>query len=229
MNFETKELNVMPEVMVTITPALAELGLKGQGTIAAPEVSPEELAEQPEIIKACMVTVGPNAIGHCLDGRGCKECLDGAPTEPGPSVAGGPLTSAYAAAELTGWFGANDSLYTVDKLQALYNVQAVGGIKDANHVDRKAVNANFAGDTTGCGANDKAPLIVAKPFEMKDSVNAGTSICLAKHTMKTPCSLSTNKLLRLCTKIGNRPLCLTFCVTLMSTHLKYWNKPKKNY
>lgn len=126
----------------------------GYGSINAGEHTIQDLQELGEAVQRHVVTVDPNAPSCCIDGRHCLRTLAGGEPDPRAGVAGGALVTAYAAAELTGWFG-NDDGSTIDRLQRLDALLNASGIVTGAHIDEAAEMANMAGGRTGCGADDK--------------------------------------------------------------------------
>ena len=142
----------------------------GFGTINGGELSPESAQELAEQVKEHLVEVDPASPSSCIDGRSCNECMDGQPPEPRPSVAGGALVTAYAAAELTGWLGHDEGSNSTQRLGRINKLLAAEGIKSGSHCDRGSVESNFIDPATGkaktgCGADDKFTEIIAQPYE----------------------------------------------------------------
>lgn len=105
--------------------------------------------------------VAENAPSSCIDGRACIACMDGSEPELRPGVAGGGMMTAYAAAELTGWFG--DAAGSSEEKIAAVHAQLLGyGIVSGGHCDEAASEHNFDGGKTGCGANDRMPEILQR-------------------------------------------------------------------
>jgi hypothetical protein len=162
----------------------------GYGAIAVPEMTDAEAQEFGEKTGQFIKRVDPNAPGCCIDGRGCSACMDGNPTELRPSVAGGPVMTAYAAAEAIGWFADNDTSSIEDRLVAVEAQLAHAGIQAGGHVDAKAVANQFVNPetgqaATGCGANDKAPAIVATPYERPAETQALTQAVMGSRYDET--------------------------------------------
>lgn len=146
----------------------------GFGKISAGELSAKSAAELADQIKEYVVAVDSDAPSCCIDGRKCISCMDGQNTEPRPSVAGGALITAYAAAELTGWFS-EDASPSSERLGRINRLLGAGQIKPGNHCDQTAVNAKFADGKTGCGADDRFSEIIVQPFDQAETIKAITS------------------------------------------------------
>lgn len=156
----------------------------GSGSIDAGKISAEQGQELAEAAKKRLVRVSPDAPSCCIDGRKCAECLNGKATEPRPSVAGGALITAYAAAELTGWFRNNTSS-SEEKLTEVQAVLEGQSIVLGGHCDEKARTNNFineetGGSKTGCGADDALPAILAKLFTDTETVHTLTRTLLGQ-------------------------------------------------
>jgi hypothetical protein len=149
------------EVMIQDVEVLVgeQIGV-GEGAIHT-DATVEEARALAELLPKYLVPVTKDAPGSCFDGRDCVYCLDGQNTEPRPSVAGGPLITAYAMAVETGWFGESPPQQLEQRLHLLADVLEAGEIRLGAHVDQVAVasqfiNAETGGAKTGCGADDKA-------------------------------------------------------------------------
>ncbi|MDL2362821.1 MAG: hypothetical protein QFB86_00370 [Patescibacteria group bacterium] len=156
----------------------------GTGNINAGEWTSDRETTIEEGIKRNLVSVDPYAPSCCIDGRGCVSCLNGEPTEPRHPVAGGALVTAYAAAELIGWFG--DTVGTSrEKLERIDRLLRTAGITTGGHCDDAAAAVAFKDPTTGipktgCGADDKLPEIVLLPYTEKETVFAITAALLGE-------------------------------------------------
>lgn len=148
------------------------------GKITAGETNRAEAEELASQARERMVAVSPDAPSCCIDGRRCEHTLAGGATEPRASVAGGALITAYAAAELLGWFGADDTTGPAQRLGRVADVLRANGIVLGNHCDQNAapllINLDEAGATalTGCGADDRLPEIMAKIFDEPIAMDA---------------------------------------------------------
>jgi hypothetical protein len=168
-------------VQTTLTASLAELGATGVGSIHS-ELNQEQAEALERKVPDFLRSVSENAKGCCIDGRSCGNCLNGQPTELGPKLAGGPLMSAYVAAEMTGWF-ADDAGDTRARLHIIKDKLEAEGIIAGAHVDEKAMSNGFVNpDTghaaTGCGADDKAEAIVQTVYDNPELVYALASTVL---------------------------------------------------
>jgi len=144
------------------------------GKITAGELSDAEAQELKAAAERHMVKVDPKQPSCCIDGRPCVHTMAGttiaeAPTTSRPSVAGGALVTAYAAAELSGWFG-NDDGDAASRLERINNLLEAGGIVTGNHCDENAVAQGFENPetkagATGCGADDRLPEILNKVYD----------------------------------------------------------------
>lgn len=149
--------DLMKPIVATVTPPVEV----GYGNIEAPKMSDEQAQELCETIAdKYLVKVNKDAPGCCIDGRGCVHRLNGEQTEPGPKVAGGPLITSYAAAELIGWFEPNDSTSVEERMSLINDKLEDAGIVCGGHCDTSAMASGFSENKTGCGANDKLPTII---------------------------------------------------------------------
>jgi hypothetical protein len=151
----------------------------GFGKINGGELSSEAATELSQQVSEHLVAVSPNAPSCCIDGRRCISCMDGQDTEPRPSVAGGALVTAYAAAELIGWFGADESSVT-QRLGRINKLLQAAGIKPGTHCDESAVKNKFADNKTGCGADDRFNEIMMQHYDNKDIVTTLTQTILGE-------------------------------------------------
>ena len=160
------------------------LGL-GHGTIDGGILSHEGTQELVEQVKEHLVAVDPNAPSTCIDGRPCGSCMDGGSSQARPSVAGGGLLTAYAAAELIGWFE-NDLNSSAERLRNVGDFLKAKQFKFGAHCDESAVKKGFkivTGDgkeipKTGCGADDRLVEIIVQPHENSGEVSALTAAIL---------------------------------------------------
>ncbi|MDL2342130.1 MAG: hypothetical protein QFB87_03580 [Patescibacteria group bacterium] len=158
----------------------------GHGKIDGGTLSAESANELAEQVTEHLVSVDKMAPSTCIDGRPCGECMDGSPTEARPSVAGGGLLTAYAAAELTGWFE-DDNLSTTGRLRNVGEYLGALQFKFGAHCDEGSVEKNFtavADDGSshpkiGCGADDLLVEILQQPYEHSDEVTALTAAVLS--------------------------------------------------
>jgi hypothetical protein len=151
----------MPEVIAV---NMGLLGF-GEGPLAPEGIDKEGDFETLLMeVKDHLVPIEADAPSCCMDGRGCIECMDGTKPQPRWSVAGGDLISAYAAAELIGWFPDEENS-PVERLQALYDHLTSGGLVVGAHCDELAVAYDFKKkndpnrERTGCTADDNFPTI----------------------------------------------------------------------
>ncbi|MBL8122037.1 hypothetical protein JNM87_04795 [Candidatus Saccharibacteria bacterium] len=148
--------------------AVANLGSVGfgGGTFSAEAVSEADVAETARQLPNYMVPVDIAAAGECIDGRPCRGMLGDAPAgveqkHIGPKVAGGPLQTAYAVAELLpGYF--DDHIEEVrplsgasDRAAFVAGLLSGRGIAIGGHTTAAATETNFADGKTGCGAAEK--------------------------------------------------------------------------
>lgn len=140
----------------------------GFGKITAGEIADDRKAELGQAVEENIVAVDPTLPSCCIDGRTCVHTMNQTPTQPRPAVAGGALVTAYAAAEMVGWFG-NDSLTPVERLARVNRVLLANGIQAGGHVDMHAIDAKFKAQDgmpkTGCGADDRLREIVMQSYE----------------------------------------------------------------
>jgi hypothetical protein len=132
----------------------------GFGDIDASLTTPESADELGKAVHRNLVRVSKHANGVCIDGRCCGKRMNDEPALVGPSCAGGPALTAYAAAEMTGWFSASDDRSANARFEDILTKLTDGGIGIGAHCDTKAVknqfkNINTGLPATGCGANDR--------------------------------------------------------------------------
>ena len=157
----------------------------GVGEISAGKTTPDQAQETGEQIGKYIVTVDPNAPSCCIDGRNCIHTLAtneaDQKTSPRPSVAGGAGVTAYAAAELVGWFAPQDNRPTLDRFADVDTQLRNNGIVPGGHTAKSAVEKNYLKDglpATGCGASDKFTDIAKRPFDSKDAVEKYTALAM---------------------------------------------------
>lgn len=181
-------------VQVTVGEPLGE----GSGNITS-TANLEEVHEMANTLPNFLVNVRKGACGVCGDGRGCTHTLAETAPEPGPSVFGGPLITAFGAAELVGdYFGSRSGATTVERQQEVADTLEAGGIALGAHVaedavektDKTFIDPETGLPQTGCGANDKFVSIMDKPANKKDFINGATQLLLgdkfnANHTKYT--------------------------------------------
>jgi len=161
---------------------------KGTGAISAEGFSEPEAHELAHKIgdEFLVDAAGP---GCCIDGRNCVHTMGETEPEPGPSVAGGPAITAYAAAEMVpGYFGKQSAETSEGRLHEVASTLRAGQIRLGAHVSAGAVQNHFrkpAADgslteasQTGCGASDEFKAIVAKPSEEAEFVRGTTALLL---------------------------------------------------
>lgn len=163
------------EILADVSNGQEDETASATGTINGGELDPSRAQELVSEIEKHMESVDPKSPSCCIDGRSCVHTLEGGPTDSRASVAGGALITAYAAAELVGWFGNDDSDVAV-RLGRINRMLRANGINPGNHCDELAVQNQFVNpDTkkpvTGCGADDRLPEIMAKPYENEQAVN----------------------------------------------------------
>jgi hypothetical protein len=143
----------------------------GYGNITAGKITDAELQEVGEQAPHYLVGVTKEAPSCCIDGRTCLYCMDREPTEPRPSVAGGAAVTSHAAAELAGWFEANDPTDSNERVAMVVQQLALNGIKSGGHCDLSAYEAAFEGGKTGCGAADKEATILKIESENHEAIS----------------------------------------------------------
>lgn len=153
------EIKRVPTESVDVTFTETPLGL-GYGAIHAPETTQAEAQERARNMTEFFVEVDPNEPSDCIDGRHALKLLDGSPYEsPRAGTAGGASVTGYAAAELTRYFGESEMTIKEKFDSIVERLETEAGnaqvIKVGGHVDADAVESDFAGDKTGCGAADK--------------------------------------------------------------------------
>lgn len=175
MLVDTREVESMPEIIVTIGDPIGV----GYGAINAEGMDVDAAAQELVTeVEDYLREVAEDAPSSCIDGRKCVACMDGSCSEPRPGVAGGGLISAYAAAELVGWF-ADDATDSSERLRLVYDFLASQGVAIGAHCDQGAIEAEFKGKT-GCGANDNLPKILHMLHENKAVVDQFTRVVLEK-------------------------------------------------
>lgn len=142
----------------------------GDGHISAAGFEAQDAQELAETIaQKYLVRVRPNAPGVCIDGRGCKCTMRGPESkpEPGPSLAGGTLLTAFGAAEmLEGYYGTKSANTSLGRLSEVKESLDAAGVAMGGHVTEAAAQKNFLNDKneveTGCGLNDKFKKVMAQ-------------------------------------------------------------------
>lgn len=152
----------------------------GNGPIEAPDMSDTEAQDKAERIERLYkVDVAMDTPGCCIDGRDCVCRLDNSETAPGPKCAGGPLITAYAAAKLTGWFGGREMTIS-EELTEIKDTLESAGIVIGGHCDQASAESSFSQGGTGCGADDKLPLIIENigSSKMRPLITGGVEMLL---------------------------------------------------
>lgn len=154
----------------------------GYGAIHA-EATQEQVETFVEEVEHYLKAVAEDAPGCCIDGRSCANCLDGSKTQVRPSVAGGPLVTAYVAARMTGWLPKDVSVE--EGLGIVADYLNANGILTGGHVDQAAVANNFVDSKsglpkTGCGALDQAPAIGERTHENREEILPISSMLLGE-------------------------------------------------
>lgn len=176
------ENSLMRQIMVG-----APLG-KGTGSITAADVSEQAVhALAKTINEQFMVDVSGSAAGCCIDGRCALHTMAGENTmlPIGPHAAGGPLFTAFGAAELVpGYYGEQSAVTGPGRLEEVKDTLSGAGVPLGAHVTDSAIAHGFTDDTgkaqTGCGLNDKFKLVMKKPAEEKDFVYATAQLLLGE-------------------------------------------------
>jgi hypothetical protein len=179
-HYEDNEPMAIELVEVTVGQALNV----GSGNISAGEMTPEREERIGEGVRNNIVAVNPDAPGCCIDGRGCRECMNGQKSEARAKVAGGPLITAYVAAEVTGWFGDSEDS-AEEKLERLAALLEANGVHVGGHVDINAASKEFIDPVTnkprtGCGANDRLPEILQVMHDDPETISALTDALLGE-------------------------------------------------
>lgn len=139
----------------------------GNGKIHAEDSTLERQSELLETAQRHLVAVDAAMPCGCIDGRSCERTLAGNETQPRPSIAGG-LTTAYAAAEMTGWFTETDGSTAVTRFASLGNTLAAAQIPTGNHVDKGHVENGYSDGGTGCGASDRLVANISNVYDYQD-------------------------------------------------------------
>lgn len=135
----------------------------GDGTLHAPTQSHESLQELGEtIVNRYLKHIDDDAPGVCMDGRACACMLHGqASPILGPKSAGGPLQTAFGAAEtVDGFYGSRSAIDAKGRIAEVADILTAGGIVISGHTTSGAVENGFKNpqsdeDQTGCGAAEK--------------------------------------------------------------------------
>lgn len=152
----------------------------GVGKISAKEFGADDAAKlAAQIDLRYLVSVSDAMPGTCIDGRACGVTLGGTKPQPGPSIAGGPSITAYAAAEMVGdYFGSTSAQTSLGRLQEIDEVLIASDIKLGGHVAKSAVEATnrtfidseTGAPKTGCGASDQFLAILSRLTDSADAV-----------------------------------------------------------
>ncbi|GEM_PF-3426732 len=146
---------------------------RGEGTIHA-DATQEQCEELVNKVENYLKRVADNAPGCCFDGRLCTRHMDGSAPDLRPSIAGGPLITAYIAAELSGWFEPEAPDDIESRIDIVKQKLEAEGVVLGAHVDEAAVATNFrkpdGSVRTGCGANDRAAAIVRAILDPSSAV-----------------------------------------------------------
>lgn len=174
MLLERTEGDTMANIVVTVGDPIGV----GDGLIHAEGMEHEENAQAvAEAVKRHVVSVSEDAPSSCIDGRQCVSCMDGEKSEPRPGVAGGGLISAYAAAELVGWFS-NDETTSEQRLKIVLDQLNEQGIITGAHCDTAALDSEFVNEIgaskTGCGADDNLPRILQTMYSQRSAIDSFT-------------------------------------------------------
>lgn len=161
------------DILRDVTVTVGEKIGAGKGTITAGDNPIKPATELAEQVRAHLVIVDPHAPSCCIDGRCAAHTLAGNTDmpEPRPAVAGGGNVTAYAAAELAGYFVANDTRHSSEKLQDIDSKLRSQGLVSGSHGDTAAAGNDFADPAdlslakTGCGAADKFKVIIGAFYD----------------------------------------------------------------
>lgn len=148
----------------------------GDGKLHAKQLSETELKELGDTTKAHIKKVEKSAFGVCMDGR-CAACtLDSGRTQLGPKCAGGPLQSAYAAAELIdNFFGVRSAETAEGRADEVATILKANGVQIGGHTTLSAKNNNYKNpetgeEQTGCGAAEKHAPAIRKILQNNDLI-----------------------------------------------------------
>lgn len=172
------------------------VGFGTEGALHAPEMQPDKVRALGETIRdKFLARVDTHAPGVCMDGRCCAKTMAGTAPVIGPKSAGGPLQTAYAAAELVpGYFGAQSAQDTIGRVNEVGELLAAQGIVIGGHTTEGAINNEFRNPETGivqtgCGAQEKhAPSterVAARDTSVMATVDALMGVAHAKITSKS--------------------------------------------
>ena len=157
----------------------------GHGQISNGNFTASQTQELAEIIaERYLVAVDPKAPGCCIDGRCAAHTMADTAPEPRPSVSGGPLFSAFGAAEMVdGFYGSKSSPDLFERMKEVKAILEAGGIVLGGHVTDAAVANGFVNPMTGspqtgCGLNDEFEVVMNMPADEKDFVDAVTEALL---------------------------------------------------
>ena len=159
----------------------------GDGVLHAPEQTREDVHVLGETIKDnFLVDVNEDAGGVCMDGRGCEETFAHTMPKISPKCAGGPLQTAYAAAELVpGYFGSQTPEEVTGRIIEVGEILLAQGIVIGGHTTKGAIENEFknpetGADQTGCGAQEKhtdsCVRVAARDHHVVATVDALTGI-----------------------------------------------------
>lgn len=161
----------------------------GNGHISAGNLGYNEAVEFAGKIKdKYLVKVSPDAPGCCIDGRCALHTMAGPESrpEPRPSVSGGPLFTAFGAAEMVpGFYGDKSAQTSLGRLDEVKGLLEARGIKLGGHVTNAAAQNGFknpktGASQTGCGLNDEFKQVMTKPATEKKFVDDTTALLMGE-------------------------------------------------
>lgn len=160
---------------------------KGDGHISAAGFDYRQSVELGNTINdRYLVDVDPDAPACCIDGRCALHTMAGEGTAlgVGPHISGGPLFTAFGAAELVpGYYGDKSAAASLGRLEEVKATLLAANIKLGAHVSEGAVRNGFknpvtGASQTGCGLNDGFKDVMDKPAAEKQFVDDTTALLM---------------------------------------------------
>jgi len=160
----------------------------GKGQLHALDQSAAELEQFGETLTSSFLKkVTAGAAGCCMDGRICNHTVAGTAPTLGPKCAGGPLQTAFAAAEvIEGYYGHKSGASSSERIVEVGEILTVQGIMIGGHTTDGAVANHFINpktgqEQTGCGAEEKHPASTQAIVKRDTNVVKTADLLLGAH------------------------------------------------